>query len=128
MTTFESLQEKKFKIAIGLYDALPEATARLFAAEVEGKPELAKEWLVRYAAVLKVLLKTVESQQNLCPQSQCASLLQAEIDGLKGAIRHVEHVAKSTDFDSPKIREVLRMITSRQHSLPWLLREESAAA
>ncbi len=133
MSKFEELQTQKVKHATEMADSLVRMTPYLYMFKQMKEEEKISEWARKYVAAARRLLKLIEDQEALCPRgTMCSGLLVQEINALKGSrgvIGHLERVSTGAEEpDIEKIREALRMIVSREHSLPNLLKMESVAS
>jgi len=128
MSSFEDLQAKKVVSASGLAQKLVVMRDYLFSLKQTGQDEKYTEYLNRYAAALEELLDLVREQKKGCRHDQCNTLLYQEISELTSAINHIGRVAGSREeLDESKVREALATITSHQHSLAYLLKNDRAA-
>ncbi len=130
--SLEALQKQKVKLATEMADSLVRMTPYLYMFKQTREEEKISEWARKYVAAARRLLKIVEDQEALCPRgTMCSGLLVQEINALrgsKGVIAHLERVSTGAEEpDIEKIRDALRMVVSREHSLPNLLKMESAA-
>lgn len=130
MKSFDELQKEKVRIVVECIESLQRMSPYLYTFKETGAEEKIRPWAQKYVAVLKSLVKLIEDQEKLCPKgTMCSGRLVEEILSLKGRdgiINHLERVsAGAEEPDVEKVGSVLRVIVSREHSLPYLLKAES---